>query len=182
MSAGKQKSPWPEMATRAIEDAYDDLRSIAVAAMRGERSNHTLQATALANEACLRLLQQVDVEWSDKNQLRGVAAMLVRRVLADHARRHQSQKRGGAWGRDRVDFVELSADSIAISAEMMVELEAGLEELSVLDARQARIVELRYFGGMSVEDTAELLGISARTVNGDWRMARAWLKAKLSAQ
>jgi RNA polymerase sigma-70 factor, ECF subfamily len=154
---------------------YEELRRIAANQMQGERSNHTLQPTALVHEAFLRLVGQEHADWQNRAQFFAVAAQLMRRLLVDYARRRGAAKRGvpvtldlkilGHPGPDRTVEI-LAVDEI-------------LDRLKELDPRQARIAELRYFGGLSVEETAEAMGISERTVKGDWAMAKGWLRSQL---
>jgi RNA polymerase sigma factor (TIGR02999 family) len=144
--------------------------------LRRERPNHTLQATALVHEAYLRLVNQNEVEWKNRSHFFGVAAQVMRRILLDYARSHRASKRGGnmphlSLEQALVVAPERAADFLA--------LDESLTRLSSLDPQQGRIVELRFFGGLSVEETAELLGISPATVKRDWTMAKAWLKREL---
>ena len=170
--------------TRGEEDAagklipvvYDELRRLAASYMRRERQDHTLQATALVHEAYLKLIEQRSVSWQSRAHFFGVAAQLMRRILIDHARGHLRQKRGGEHKKVSLD------DALAFSEQQSAELLAvdeSLERLAKLDGRQARIVELRFFGGLSVEEAAEVLGVSPKTVKRDWSVAKAWLYADL---
>lgn len=154
---------------------YGELRSIAEQFMRNERRGHTLQPTAVVHEAYLRLGDQQD--WQSRAHFFASAAKAIRRVLVDHARRRGAAKRVGE--RVRVGFDDGQSSAEPWDTDLL-ELDRALRELSKVDARQARIVELRFFGGLSVAETAELLGVSDRTVEGDWRMARAWLHRALS--
>lgn len=151
---------------------YGELRSLAANYLRRERSGHTLQPTALVHEAYLRLVDQNQVRWQNRAHFFGVAAQMMRRILVDHARGHNAGKRGS-------DFQKLSLDeNIDVSGERaadIVALDDALRELAVIDEQKSRIVELRFFGGLSVEETAEVLGVSAPTVKRQWRMAKAWL-------
>jgi RNA polymerase sigma factor (TIGR02999 family) len=152
---------------------YDELRKIAAGYMREERPGHTLQATALVNEAYLRLIGQKRVSWQNRAHFFGIAAQLMRRVLIDHARRRQAAKRGA--GSIRLT----SSVDVAGSPEQdfdLLAVDGALSRLEQLDAPQARIVELRFFGGLTVEETAEVAGISTATVKREWRTARAWLR------
>ncbi len=156
---------------------YNELRRIAGAYMRRERSNHTLQATALVHEAYLQLVDQTRVDWKNRAHFFGVAAQLMRRILVEHARAHHAQKRGG-------DASKLSLEE-AINyfpqKEMtLVALDDALKQLEELDPRQSRIVELRFFGGLTTEEVAEVIGISTATVEREWRSARAWLHSQLA--
>lgn len=153
---------------------YEELRGIAAGYMRDERPGHTLQATALVHEAYVRLIGQKRVSWQNRAHFFGIAAQLMRRILIDHARRRQAAKRGvgGAIrltaGVDVAGAPEQDFDLLAI--------DGALSRLERLDAAQARIVELRFFGGLTVEETAEVAGISTATVKREWRTARAWLR------
>jgi RNA polymerase sigma factor (TIGR02999 family) len=156
---------------------YDELRRLAAKYLRRERANHTLQPTALVNEAYLRLIDQEKVEWQNRAQFFGLAARLMRNILVDHARCHQAAKRGGVHY-----SVSLSrADRVsAASAVDLVALHETLERLTTHDQQKSNIVELRFFGGLTIEETAEVLDISHATVERDWKMARAWLRRELS--
>ncbi|HEV3277380.1 MAG TPA: ECF-type sigma factor [Terriglobia bacterium] len=140
--------------------------------MRRERPDHTLQATALVHEVYLRLMEEHPVDWQSRAHFFAVAAQLMRRILVDHARAHKAAKRGG--DAPKVFLEENLILSEAKSGDML-SLDEALARLAKLDPRQGRIVELRFFGGLSVEETAEVLGISARTVKREWSVARAWL-------
>jgi RNA polymerase sigma factor (TIGR02999 family) len=158
---------------------YDELRSLAANYLRRERSNHTLQPTALVHEAYLRLVDQTRVNWQNRAHFFGVAAQMMRRILVDHARAHGAVKRGA-------DFQKLSLDENIDKAversHELVALDEALRELAEMDEKKSRIVELRYFGGLSVEETAEVLGLSPVTVKRHWRMAKAWLSRRLKAE
>jgi len=161
-----------------IPMVYDELRRLAAYHLRHERGNHTLQATALVHEAYLRLVDQRHVDWKNRSHFFGVAAHLMRRILLMHARRIHAAKRGGSAARISLDeAVIFTRDH---SAEL-VALDALLTRLAALDPQQARVVELRFFGGLSVEETAELMGISTATVKRDWAMAKAWLAREMGA-
>jgi len=164
----------------AIDDLlpliYDELKRIAANYLRRERSDHTLQPTALVNEAYMKMIDITQVSWQNKAHFIGVAANQMRRILVDHARQHNAQKRGGEFHiltlNDEIDKAkEESADLIA--------LDDALNELARMDPVKAQIVELRYFGGLTMEETAEVLGISPATVGREWTMARSWLYAEL---
>jgi RNA polymerase sigma factor (TIGR02999 family) len=158
---------------------YDELRAIAAAQMRGERRDHTLQPTALVHEAFLRLSEQRRRHWKERRQFFAVASRLMRQVLVDHARAHRAAKRGGDVTRVEVT----SLDALAAPSEVfdVLALDEALTRLAALQPRLARVVELRFFGGLEVEETAELLGCSPRTVKRDWSLARAWLIRELGA-
>lgn len=165
-------------ADRLIPLVYDELRALAQSFMQRERPDHTLQATALVNEAYLRMVEQPDREWRNRAHFFAVAAQAIRRILVDHAREQGAIKRGGHH--HRVSLEIGTPDRNQGESLDLVELDSALRELGSLDQRQARIVELRYFGGLSIEETARLLDVSIGTVKGDWRIARAWLREHLS--
>lgn len=165
----------PRAADDLLPLVYDELHRLARAYMRHERPDHTLQATALINEAYLKLMHD-DVDWSSRAHFIGVAAHVMRRVLVDYARAHKAQHRGGALQR-----VELR-DDLAISPERLEEVaqvDEGLKALAKVNPRQARVMELRYFGGLSIEETASVLGIAPRSVKRDFALARIWLYHEL---
>jgi len=156
---------------------YAELRRLAHHYMSQEGAGHTLQTTALVNEAYLRLVNQKQAAWQNRAQFIGIAAQLMRRVLIDDARSHASAKRGG--GIRPVELDEAAALS-PTQAESVLAVDEALEHLAGLDPRKARIVELRYFGGLTVDETAEVLKISSVTVMRDWSFAKAWLHRELS--
>lgn len=153
-----------------------ELREIAGRHMRGESPGHTFQTTLLVNEAYVRLIRQQDVTWRSRSHFYAIASHIIRRILVDHARTRNAAKRGGDW-----TPVSLNGSAIAETdtGVDLLELEDALNKLADLDERQARVVELRFFGGLGVEDAAEALGVSPRTVESDWHMARAWLRREL---
>jgi RNA polymerase sigma factor (TIGR02999 family) len=156
---------------------YDELHAIARRLMVHERAQHTLQATALVHEAFMRLLGGAQQNWENRRHFFGVAAMAMRRVLVDHARARAADKRGG--GLQRVNLEEPAAvghDNL----DEIIAINQALTRLEAQDPRQARVVELRFFAGLSEEAIAELLNVSERTVKRDWRLARAWLRAELA--
>ncbi len=158
---------------------YSELRAIAGNQLQRERRNHTLQATALANEAYLRLVDQKDVDWKGRAHFLAVAAEVVRRILIDHARKKGAAKRGGGAAQVTLtlgDVLQAPGDRNEID---LLALDEAMKELAALSNRQSRVVELRFFGGLSVEETAYTLGVSERTVKGDWRIAKAWLRKRL---
>jgi RNA polymerase sigma factor (TIGR02999 family) len=156
---------------------YSELRRLASNYLRRERQNHTLQPTALVNEAYLKLIDQKSARWQNRAHFYGVAAQLMRRILVDHARQHQAAKRGGP-SQERLSIT--SAGQLGEKPDLdLLALHEALEELKTFDSPQERIVELRYFGGLSIEETAEVMGIGHATVERDWKMARAWLRRKL---
>jgi RNA polymerase sigma factor (TIGR02999 family) len=158
---------------------YEELHRQAQRYLQRENPGHTLQTTALVHEAYLRLVDQRQAQWQNRAQFFGVAAQLMRRILVDYARRHQAAKRGGSA--IQVPFEEGSV-AAAESDVDVVALDDALTRLAVLDPQQARVVELRYFTGLGIEETAEALGISPATVKREWAMARAWLKRELGEQ
>ena len=164
---------------------YDHLRAQARRYMRKERSGVTLQGTALVHEAYLRLINAHDVDWHDRTHFFALSAQIMRRILIDAARARAAAKRGGkAVNVDRSSAVDLdqipSIDSAAAAASMCA-LDDALESLARLDPRRAKVIELRFFGGLSVEETAEVLQVSAQTVMRDWRLARAWIAREMGA-
>jgi RNA polymerase sigma factor (TIGR02999 family) len=168
----------PDAVAEIVSVVYPELRRIARAYMRSERGEHTLQPTALINEAWIRLVDQTRVDWRDRTHFFGVAASMMRRVLVDHARQRLADKRGGGQRKLSIDWVELQAGGDKLNEVLSVH--EALERLDGIDARLAKIVELRYFAGMDVDETAVALGISPRTVDREWSMARAWLSTQLS--
>lgn len=157
---------------------YDELRRLASSYLRRERKDHTLQPTALVHEAYLKLIDQTQVQWQNRAHFFGIAAQVMRRILVDHARRHTADKRGGDAQKLPLEEEILVVAGGSASQEKSVELLAldeALENLAALDPRKARIVELRYFSGLSVEETAEVIGVSPVTIKREWRMAKAWL-------
>jgi RNA polymerase sigma-70 factor, ECF subfamily len=155
---------------------YGELKRLARAHLRKERPDHTLQTTALVHEAYLKLIKQDSDRWKSRSHFFCIASRLMRRILIDHARGHLRQKRGGGAVILPLD------DALAFSpeySEELLNLDAALERLAKLDARQSRIVELRFFGGLSVNETAECLGVSSETVKRDWGVAKAWLHSEV---
>jgi RNA polymerase sigma factor (TIGR02999 family) len=161
---------------RLLPIVYDELHRQAERYLRRESPGHTLQTTALVHEAYLRLVDQRQARWQNRAQFFGIAAQLMRRILVDHARRHQAAKRGGNAIPVPLEEGEVAA---AESDVDLVALDDALSRLSALDPQQARVVELRYFSGLGIEETAEALGISPATVKREWAMARAWLRREL---
>jgi RNA polymerase sigma factor (TIGR02999 family) len=156
---------------------YDELRRLAASYMRRERANHTLQPTALVNEAYLLLIDQQKVEWQNRAQFFGLAARLMRNILVDHARSHHAAKRGGEHYTISLSLADRTPAAPAIN---LVALDETLQRLTTHDPQKSNIVELRFFGGLTIEETAEVLHISHATVERDWKMARAWLRRELS--
>jgi RNA polymerase sigma-70 factor (ECF subfamily) len=155
---------------------YQELRRMARRYMHGERKVHTLQATALVNEAYLKLVDCRQVRWQDRAHFFAISAHLMRRVLVDFARARKYQKRGG--GAQNVTFEKALIPSPQKGRDILA-LDSALEALGVIDARKARVVELRFFGGLSVAETAEMLKVSSETVSRDWRLAKAWLAREM---
>jgi RNA polymerase sigma factor (TIGR02999 family) len=162
---------------RLIPLVYDELRRLANRFMQGERPNHTLQPTALVHEAYLRLIEQERVEWRNRAHFFGVAAKLMRRILVDHARARLTAKRGAAE-----PAVHLKEGFVFAEERCgeFVALDEALQRLAQFDPRADHVVELRFFGGLSEEDTAQMLGISTRTVKRDWNAAKAWLRGEMT--
>ena len=156
---------------------HDELRRMAHAYLASERADHTLRTTALVNEAYLRLVNVSRVQWQDRAQFFAAAAGSMRRILVDYARRHQAGKRGGGRGHLPLDEANLLGEQ---RAKVFIALDEALERIGAMDARLCRVVEYRYFAGLSDEETAEVLGVTARTVRRDWVKARGWLYAQLA--
>ena len=155
---------------------YDELRRIARHYLQGERPGHTLQSTALVNEAYVRMVAQDFPRWQNRAHFFAVAAQLMRQILVDHARSHRASKRGGNVYKVALD----EAAEQALTADLdIVALDDALKNLAEMDAQQSKVVELKFFAGLSIEDTAEVLGISPSTVKRDWITARAWLYREL---
>lgn len=166
-----------EAAASLFSIVYEDLRRIAAGALRHERSDHTLQPTALVHEAYLRLAEEPEGRWENRAHFLAVAARAMRRILVDHARGRNARKRGSGVARFSLEEVEAAAADEELD---LVVLDQALARLSALDPRQGRIVELRFFGGLSVEETGIVVGASPRTVKRDWQIARAWLKREMA--
>ena len=160
-----------------LPEVYQELRRLAQSYMRKEGSGHTLQATALVHEAFFKLIDQKSVQWQNRAQFFGVAAQLMRRILIDHARVRKAQKRGGSQA--KIAFDEAVHWSESEEGPDLVALDEALERLAAIDPRQAKTVELRYFGGLSIEEAAHVLGTSPATVKRDWTLAKAWLYREL---
>ena len=159
---------------------YDELHRRAAHYLRRERPDHTLQATALVHEAYLRLIDQSRVRWQNRAHFLGIAATMMRRILINHAQSHQADKRGAGRYTLSLEAAGDWAEGPAVAGAMdLVELDEALIHLTAIDHQQGRIVELRFFGGLTVEETAEVLGISPATVHREWRMAKAWLHKEI---
>ena len=156
-----------------------ELRRQAVRYLRRERPGHTLQTTDLIQEAYLRLIDAENVEWQSRAHFFGIAANLMRRILVDYARKHWAEKRGGSGIRVPLEEAQVASAERKID---LVALDEALTRLAEIDPQQSRIVELRYFSGLSVEETAAVLGVSDRTVKRDWQMAKAWLREEIKGK
>jgi len=167
-----------EAASKLIPLVYAELRRLAGGYMRRERSDHTLQPTALVHEAYLKLVEQRSVDWQSRAHFFGIAAQVMRRILVDHARGYLRDKRGGGQKPVPIDEALVFAPEQSLE---LIKIDEALERLTQLDPRQGKIVELRFFGGLTVEQTADLLNISPKTVKRDWSMAKAWLHGELKA-
>lgn len=165
----------------AIDDLlpliYDELRRVASNYLRRERSDHTLQPTALVNEAYLKMVDITQVSWQNKAHFIGVAANQMRRILIDHARQHNAQKRGGEF---HILTLNEEIDKAADETTDLIALDEALNELAKLDPIKAKIVELRYFGGLTMDEAAEVLDVSTITVKRHWKMTKAWLYGRLA--
>jgi len=168
----------PRALDRLVPIVYDELRRLAHYHMHGERGGHTLQTTALVNEVYLRLVGIRGLQWRDRAHFFAMAGTLMRRVLVDYARHQRRDKRGGG-----VSVISLDGQAIASAPSVDIEaLDEALQRLARVDPQQCRIVELRFFGGLSIEETGEALGISPATVKRDWTTARAWLHHELTTR
>jgi RNA polymerase sigma factor (TIGR02999 family) len=166
----------PDPTARLVEALYPELRRLAGSLMRRERPDHTLQPTALVSEAFLRLVDQTQVQWQDRAHFLGIAARVMRRILVEHARRHATLKRGAEI--ERVTFDERLGHGSDRGIGLLA-LDEALERFASVDRRGAQVVELRVFGGATVEEIAHTLGVSSRTVDNDWAFARMWLAREL---
>src|SRR5215208_6772070 len=158
---------------------YDELRRLARQQLQREPDGHTLSPTALVSEAYMRLIDYSRMEWAGRAHFMAVASTAMRRILVDHARGHRSAKRGGMLKRISIDDIELGAED---RAELLIALDEALGRLKELDSRQAQVVECRFFGGMTEEETAEALGIGLRTAKRDWAKAKSWLHKEIAAE
>jgi RNA polymerase sigma factor (TIGR02999 family) len=176
---------WSNGDQTALEEllplVYDELRRLAALYLRREQPGHTLQATALVHEAYLRLVDQTSVNWQNRAHFFGAAANLMRQILIQHARARHADKRGGDQQKLYLDEVSNLADKLTTQPGMdLITLDEALERLARVAPQQSRVVELRYFGGLSISETAEVLGISPATVKREWTMAKAWLHREIS--
>ena len=171
---------WSDGDREALEEltplVYRELKKLAGSYLRHERAGHTLQPTALAHEAYLKLIDQQNVRWQNRAHFFGIAAQAMRRILVDHARARLAEKRGSG----QAVLLDEAIDVSDQRADQLVALDEALKTLAALDPQQSRVVELKYFGGMTLEETAEVLGVSRATVIREWRMAKAWLYDELS--
>ena len=172
---------WSGGRREALDDllplVYDELRRLASRYLRHESPDHTLQPTALVHEAYLRLVDQRRVRWRNRAHFYGIAAQIMRRILVDHARAQRAEKRGAGW--ERVPLIEEEMPASAGDVDVLA-LDEALARLAAFDPQQAQIVELRYFGGLTIDEVAEVVGVSAATVVREWTIAKAWLRAELS--
>ena len=168
---------WSDGDGRALDEltplVYEELHSQAARYLRRERPGHTLQTTALINEAYLRLIDAKDVHWQSRTHFFAIAANIMRRVLVEHARRRDTDKRGGSHVRIQLDENLAVADAGDVD---LLAIDEALDRLAAIDPQQERVVELRFFSGLSVDETAAALGVSPKTVKRDWSVARAWLR------
>ena len=169
----------PQAAEEVLPMVYQELRRIAARQLRRERDDHTLEATALVHEAYMRLQGQAGFHWPSRAHFFAFAAHLIRRILVDHARNRNRAKRGGGW--ERVTLAEAADLALGKSPDLLA-LDEALTSLETLDPRKAAVVELRFFAGLNLEETAEQLGISPETVGREWRRAKAWLYCQLRSR
>jgi RNA polymerase sigma factor (TIGR02999 family) len=165
---------------RLIPLVYDELHTLASRHLSGERRDHTLQTTALVNEAFLKLAGQRQVDWKSRAHFFGIAAKLMRRILVDHARRDGRLKRGAGATHLPLDDLDLPSPPSSVDAVDTCALDAALSRLEALDAQQGRVVELRFFGGMTIAEAAEVMGLSSATIKREWAVAKAWLYRELT--
>jgi RNA polymerase sigma-70 factor, ECF subfamily len=163
-------------AERLLPLVYQELRALAQSFFEGQRPDHTLQPTALVHEAFIRLVGNTEIQWESRSHFLAVAAKAMRNVLSDHARGRRAAKRGGDWQRVTLSGIGSDAGARAYDA---CDIDEVLKELADLNERHARIVELRFFAGLTVNEAAAVLGVSERTIRGEWRLARAWLRQRL---
>ena len=174
---------WSDGDERALDRltplVYEELRQQAARYLRRERPGHTMQTTALINEAYLRLIDAKEVRWQGRAHFFAIAATLMRRILVDHARQRNAAKRGGAPVHVTLDRIAATANQSNVD---VLAIDQALTKLAAIDRQQAQIVELRFFSGLNVEETAAALGVSPRTVKRDWSVARAWLRREIGEQ
>jgi len=169
----------PRETAELVAHVYDELHRLAAACMRRERSDHTLQTTAIVHGAYLRLIGQRDTSWKNRAHFLGVAARMMRRVLVDHARAHLCRRRSGRQQRVSLEEVHISPRTHAAD---LVALDDALTRLAQIDARRCQVVELRFCGGLTAEETAKALGVSTKTVKRDWLVAQAWLHGEIAGR
>jgi RNA polymerase sigma factor (TIGR02999 family) len=171
--------------TALLPLVYEELRALARRHLRHERGSHTLQRTALVHEAFLRMVEQKEVDWESRTQFYGIASQMMRRVLVDYARRRSAVKRGdGAQHVDLDAVLQDEGDDLPPAQEPAIDFAAiddALKRLEALDPKQGRLVELRFFGGLSIKETADVIGMSPATVKREWAIARAWLQREITA-
>lgn len=167
---------------RLIPLVYSELHTLASRYLSRERSDHTLQPTALVNEAYLKLVGQRAVDWQNRSHFFGIAAQLMRRIIVDHARHDGRFKRGGGVANVSIDDADPAAPAAAVDPADAFVLDQALTRLEALDPQQGRIVELRYFGGLTIQETAEVMQLSTGTVKRDWAVARAWLYREMTGE
>jgi RNA polymerase sigma factor (TIGR02999 family) len=177
---GRWRAGSAEAEAQLMAKVQVELRRVAAAYLRRERAGHTLQPTAVVNEAYLRLIPQRAVAWENRAHFFGIAARMMRRVLVDHARKRQAAKRGDGFAGDPVSISAVAAPAAVVDQVDVLALHDALSALARLDARQAEIVEMRYFAGLTVEEIAEVLKISPATVKREWTTARLWLRRRMS--
>ena len=170
--------------TALLPLVYEELRSLARRHLRHERGSHTLQRTALVHEAFLRIVDQKQVDWESRTQFYGIASQMMRRVLVDYARRRSAVKRGdGAQHVDLDAILQDESEHLTLAQEPEIDFAAiddALKRLEALDPQQGRLVELRFFGGLSIKETADIIGVSPATVKREWAIARAWLQREIT--
>ena len=175
---GELKAGNREVEARLIDAVYPELRRIAGHYLRGERTDHTLQPTALVHETWLRLAGQMDKDWRDRAQFFAIAAHLIRNILVDYARQKRAFKRNGDRQKvELTEYVAITDDRL----DQIIDVHEALERLAQWDPRQCKVVELRFFGGLTEDEISEALGVASRTVRRDWNMARAWLHLELNS-
>lgn len=170
-----------EALDRLLPLVYDELKRVARNKMRHESADHTLQATALIHEAYIKLVDQHSTQWDERAIFFSIASEAMRRVLVNHAVARQTDKRGGRWSQVTVSLLEVEASDSTSSDAAVLDLDRALTALAIIDPQQSRVVELRYFGGLTIEETASAMNLSIATVKREWSTARLWLKRALQA-
>jgi RNA polymerase sigma-70 factor (ECF subfamily) len=176
LDASRDRQESPEQLFSLV---YNELKQVARAYMRGERPDHTLQATALVNEAYLRLFEGQTFRWENRKHLFCTVARSMRRILCDHARRHRAERHGGSQRKVSLDD---QGPAIVHNLPQLLAIDQALERLAQLNPRQAEVVELHFFGGLTEAEAAEVLDVSLKTVKNDWRFAKAWLKTEMGGE